>query len=330
MTPREINLANIEHAGAPRNGFTFDNGRLNDFVTAWFGPANYTQKRWREGSLEYYDDQWGNVWVRMADGCAKGEIHKPVLESWDQLETLRIPHYDVEACAEQARRVFADDRQDRLKVVGIGGWIFDNARYLRKMEVYFLDLAMYPEEVRAMHEKVAEVYEAKIHAAGSSGADAIMIGEDMGTQQGLLFSPRMFRDYFKELYTRLMALAHEYGLKILMHSCGQNWEIIDDLIDCGVNAFQFDQPAVYDMPALAAKLRERKVALWAPLDIQQFLPTGDRQLIERETERMVELFNGGLILKNYPDLPGIGVEREWDMWFYNRALQLNGLPTSVD
>lgn len=36
-------------------------------------------------------------------------------------------------------------------------------------------------------------------------------------------------------------------MKVLLHSCGQNRAILDDLIDCGVSAFQFDQPTVYDL-----------------------------------------------------------------------------------
>ena len=147
-----------------------------------------------------------------------------------------------------------------------------------------------------------------------------MIGEDMGTQNGLLFSPAMWREFFKEDYTRLLGIAHDYGMKVLMHSCGLNWAILDDLIDAGVDCFQFDQPALYDMPALAGKLRARKVALWSPIDIQQVMPTGDREYIEAETERLIDTFRGGLILKNYPDLHGIAVEEEWDQWAYDKAL----------
>jgi uroporphyrinogen decarboxylase len=206
---------------------------------------------------------------------------------------------------------------DKFKIAHIGGWVFDNARYLRKMEVYFTDMALYPEEVDRMHRMVGAVYEQKIHLAGKAGADGIMIGEDMGTQTGLLFSPAMFRSYFVDLYTRLLAIAHEYGMKVLMHSCGQNWSIVPDLLDVGVDVFQFDQPALYDMPKLAALLRERKAALWSPVDIQQILPTGDRARIEAGANEMYDLFEGGLICKNYPDLPGIGVEEEWDKWAYD-------------
>ncbi len=316
MTPRQIVLANLHHQPAPRPGMTFDNGRLNDFLFGGFGPTGYTQKRWTEDKFEYYDDSWGNIWVRMKDGCFKGEIHQPVLPSWDDLPDLRLPAYDVDACVEALRTQFADNPEGKFRVASMGGWVFNDARYLRKLEIYLMDMGLYPDELHALHEKVGSVYETKIHIAGRSGADAIMFGEDLGTQTGPLFSPAMFREYFKPLYSRLMDLAHEYGMKVLMHSCGQNRMLLDDLIDCGVDCFQFDQPMVYDPDELAALFHARGVALWSPVDIQKVLPTGDRELIERESRRMAEIFRGCLIAKNYPDLNGIGVEREWDQWAY--------------
>lgn len=321
---KDIILANINHDDPPRPGLTFDRGRINDMVGCGLRPHGYTQKRWTEGKVEYYDDEWGNIWVRMRGGSVKGEIHKPIIEDWSQLDKMTPPNYAHPDCAAKMMATFARPT-DKFKLAQIGGWIFDNARYLRKMEVYFCDMALYPEELHRMHQIVADVYEQKIHLAGRAGADGIMIGEDMGTQTGLLFSPEMFRTYFKEMYTRLMAIAHDYGMKVLMHSCGQNWAIVSDLLDAGVDVFQFDQPAVYDMPKLAALLKARKAALWSPVDIQQILPTGDRDTIEAGAREMVDIFGGGLICKNYGDLPGIGVEEAWDEWAYQAILAHIGL-----
>lgn len=324
MNSREIILANINHENPPRCGLTFDRGRITDMVGCGLRPHGYTQKRWVEGKVEYYDDQWGNIWVRMREGSIKGEIHKPAIEDWSQLDTMQVPDYSHPDCAADMLTLFAQPT-DKFKLAHIGGWIFDNARYLRKMEIYFCDMALYPEELDRMHQIVAGVYEQKIHWAGKAGADGIMIGEDMGTQTGLLFSPEMFREYFKAMYTRLMAIAHDYGMKVLMHSCGQNWSIVPDLLDAGVDVFQFDQPAVYDMPKLAALLKERKAALWSPVDIQKILPTGDRALIEAGAREMYDIFEGGLICKNYGDLAGIGVEETWDDWAYQAILERAGV-----
>lgn len=318
MLPRDIIRANLEQTGAPRHGLTFSNGRCNDMYWGSISPTDYVQKRWTEGGREFYDDEWGNLWSRLVDGCLMGEIHRPALATWEDLDHLRLPVYDHATGVARLKAEF-QTAGDRFTATCIGGWIFDKARYLRKLEIYLADMGSSPAELDRLHALVGTVFEAKIRIAGEAGAEAIVIGEDLGTQTGPLFSPRMFRRYFKPLYSRLLGLAHGYGMKVLMHSCGQNRLLLEELIDCGVDCFQFDQPTVYDYADLGALLRRRTVALWSPIDIQKVLPTGDRAFIESETRRMCDAFAGGLIIKNYGDLPGIGVRPEWDTWAYETA-----------
>lgn len=320
MQPKEIILANINHNNPPRPGMDFDNGRMNDFVYSFIQPYGFKQNRWTESKREYYDDPWGNIWHRMIGGSVKGEIYKPAVQEWSDLDTLSTPDFSHQDCLDEILNNFKETN-GRFKIVNLDGWVFDQARYLRDMATYFMDMGLYPDELQKLHQIIAGVFEQKIHLAGKAQADGIMIAEDLGTQARLLFSPKMFRFYFKELYTRLFGIAHDYGLKVFMHSCGKNWPILPDLLDAGVDVFQFDQPAIYDMPELAALLRERKAALYSPIDIQKILPTGDEDTIRNGAQEMIEHFNGGLICKNYPDLPGIGVAAEWDQWGYEEILK---------
>jgi len=123
------------------------------------------------------------------------------------------------------------------------------------------------------------------------------------------------------MYTKLFQLAHDYGMKVIMHSCGQNRKILPDLLEAGVNVFQFDQPLLYDMEELASLLRKHRAALFSPVDIQKALPTGNKEVILNSARKMLELFWGGLICKNYLDLSGIGVEEQWDDWAYVAILE---------
>jgi uroporphyrinogen decarboxylase len=239
------------------------------------------------------------------------------------LDTLKLPDFDNPKRFERVREHFARPT-DRFKLFSMPGWIFASSRYLRKMEIYFMDLIEYREEIERLHNMVTDLLVNVIHLAGECGAEGIFYCEDLGTQNRLLMSPAMWRDIFRSHYIRLTSAAHEHDMKVFLHSCGYNWELIDDLIEAGIDCFQFDQPARYDMPALAEKLRKHKVALWSPVDIQQIMPTGDRNFIESEAERMVDLFRGFLIAKNYGDLHGIGVKPEWDMWAYNAILKASG------
>jgi len=320
MTSRQIVLANCARENPPRPGLDFDGGRRQDLAVFWPHLSGLTgRRRWTEAGREYYDDEWGNVWVRMAEGSETGEIHEPVLSDWSRLDSLRLPPTDDPARVD-AMRGFFSSAGDRFRLAAIGCWVFEAARYMRKLEVYLTDLALEDGHLPALHDRVAEVCEGRIRMAAEAGADGIFILEDLGTQTGLLFSPAMFRRHFKDTYARLYGRAHGLGMKVFLHSCGRNVEILDDLIECGVDCFQFDQPALYDMPGLAEKLARHRVMLWSPVDIQKVLPTGDRELIRGEARRLVRLFRGGLTLKNYPDLRGIGVKPEWDQWAYEAIL----------
>lgn len=325
MTSYEIVLRNITHRSPPRPGLNFDRGRLNDLVLVGLGPSPAHRDRiWVEGGIEYREDEWGCIWHRMAADSTRGEVCRPALPDWGRLSELRVPDYDHPARYEEMRALFAGERE-RYKVAGMPGWIFATARCLRGMEDYFVDLVWHRREIDRLHEIIASLLERVIVRCAEAGADAILFWEDLGVQDRLMIGPAMWRDVFAPHYRRLCGVAHAHGLKVLMHSCGYNWELLDDLIDTGVDCFQFDQPALYDQPALAAKLRARGVGLWSPVDIQRVLPTGDRAFIEAEARRMVETFRGGLIVKNYPDLAGIGVEEEWDDWAYRAVLEAIGI-----
>ncbi|MHB0936317.1 MAG: uroporphyrinogen decarboxylase family protein [Armatimonadota bacterium] len=325
MTPREVIFANLEHSGAERPGMNFSGDRMNDFLGGGLGPSRtFTEKVWTEGQFEYRTDEWGNVWHRIIGLSQGGEIFRPAITDWGQLDTLQLPDFDDPARYDDMRRTFAQPT-DKFKLVFIPGWVFASSRYLRKMEIYFTDLVEYREEIDRLHALVTDLFVRVIRLCAEAGAEGIFFCEDLGTQDRVLIGPAMWRDIFMPHYQKLTGAAHECGLKVLQHSCGYNWELIDDLVEAGIDCFQFDQPAAYDMPALAAKLKAHRVALYSPVDIQQVMPTGDRALIEAEAEKMVRLFEGGLIMKNYGDLHGIGVEEEWDRWAYNAVLRAAGM-----
>ena len=107
-----------------------------------------------------------------------------------------------------------------------------------------MDLIEYREEIERLHKMITDLLVNVIHLAGECGAEGIFYCEDLGTQDSLLMSPAMWRDIFRSHYIRLTSAAHEHGMKVFMHSCGYNWELIDDLIEAGVDCFQLDQPAI--------------------------------------------------------------------------------------
>ncbi|OGV56057.1 MAG: hypothetical protein A2X49_07625 [Lentisphaerae bacterium GWF2_52_8] len=329
MNSLEIVIANLEHRNPPRPAFEFrdDKKRINDFACAGITESKTLElRRWTEGSHEYYYDEWGNLWWRMKDGCAVGEIKTAALENWSKLNNLATPDWDAEYRYAAMRETFSQNK-DKFKLAFLPGWIFATSRYLRKMEIYFMDLIESPDKIAELHLRVASIIEKCIRQTARAGADGFIFCEDLGLQNRTMISPDMWREFFSGHYKQLTATAHESGLKVFMHSCGYNWDLLDDLADAGIDCFQFDQPASYDFAMLSEKLRRRKIALYSPVDIQKVLPTGNEKLIRAEARRMLENFSSGLIVKSYGDLPGIGVKPEWDKWAYEEFITAGGLKT---
>ena len=329
MTPREIIKRNLEFTNPTRIGLNFGDNRRNDFVGAGIGPSlTWKQRTWVEGNLEFSDDEWGNVWHRVVGMSQRGEIYQPALQQWSDLDNYQLPDFDNPARYLEAAQVFAQDTS-HYRIAALPGFPFAICRYLRKMEIYFEDLLLERPRIDELHQRVTDLLEGIINRIADTGADGIIFCEDWGTQERLLVSPAMWREIFKPLFRRLCAAAHDRGLHVLMHSCGYNWHILDDLAEVGVNAFQFDQPELYGLERLAQKLQHLKVCLHSPVDIQKIMPTGDQTLIVDSARAMVRLFgaqHGGLIAKNYPDLPGIGVKEQWDQWAYDAFEKAKQLP----
>jgi hypothetical protein len=323
MMPREVIRRHLEFAGPDRIGLNFSDGRANDFCEAELDPSPVRrERRWTEGRQEFYTDEWGNTWFRMADMGQGGEIYRPALTEWDQLKDYRLPDLAAPERYRTARRTFAAEKE-RYRLGMLPGFPFAACRDLRKMESYFKDLVLERERVDELHERVTALLENVIAQYAQAGADGVIFAEDWGTQDRLLVSPVMWREIFKPLFRRLCAAARERGLHVLMHSCGNLRDILDDLAEVGVNGMQFDQPELYGLEPLAARLQGLKLCLFSPVDIQQVLPSGDRARIVAEARRMAELFSGrrgGFIAKNYGNLKGIGVQSEWDRWAYEEFL----------
>ena len=95
MTSREIILANLGGGDAPRNGFTFDGGRLNDFVYGGVRPSGYEQRRWSgEDGIEYYDPTVGKGVVCLFQPSSEAATEAIRFKGLDAEQTYRLTFED--------------------------------------------------------------------------------------------------------------------------------------------------------------------------------------------------------------------------------------------
>lgn len=80
-------------------------------------------------------------------------------------------------------------------------------------------------------------------------------GDDLGTQENLLISPEMYREFIKPADRELLALIRKKApnAKIFKHSDGAIFEIISDLIEIGVDVLNPVQTSARGMNAQRLK-----------------------------------------------------------------------------
>ncbi|MBO4325780.1 MAG: hypothetical protein J5950_00730 [Clostridia bacterium] len=325
MTSKEIIKRIVAHDEPPRFGFDFAN--LTDFrfvgtrryinlppnpYNAW---GDYPELKAITGfNGEVRRDVFGNIYGRF-NGKTKGECIRGVIQDWDDY-TFKMPEFDPNFRETLLAMNFAGCEK---YVLGAGSSLFSVLRDARLIANALMDTITDPDKVAEFVDMLAE-HEAKvIKSVAGCGIDGWFFCDDLGTQESTFMSPASFRELFKPAYHKVAEAAHEAGVAIFMHSCGNNYGLIEDLIDAGVDVFQFDQPDVYPTEVLAHEFADR-VSFYAPVDIQKVLPTGDREIIESRAKRMCELFReagGGWIAKDYPSYGDIGVEKEWAAWAQN-------------
>ncbi|HUU11583.1 MAG TPA: uroporphyrinogen decarboxylase family protein [Phycisphaerae bacterium] len=312
MTSRELIKKVIHFDAAPRIGYDLPAPWPCDVAGAAVGPdPAFVERRWREGDSECWLDEWGCTWRRLG-GLSKGEVARGALADWADLDAYRPPDLGLEARYDAARRAFAD-AGGRYRIGYIPGCAFNLSRKIRRLDNFLADCLLEPDRVRELNRRVMDEIETAVRHLAAAGADAVMFPEDWGTQDRLMMAPATFRSLFRPEFERLCGVAAEVGVDVWMHSCGNLWDIIDDLVGVGVTVLQFDQPALYGVERLAAAFGGR-VTFECPVDIQsraEGLQSRDTETIRREARRLVETlgrFGGGFLACRYGDEPAIGLE----------------------
>lgn len=170
-------------------------------------------------------------------------------------------------------------------------------------EKFLLLLAQEPDLAVAMIEKHNENrLEHALHTleAGHGKIHELHGGGDYGAQNGLIISPRMFRRYFKDIYTHFYSeIKKNFDVQIFFHSCGSVVDLIPELIDIGVNILDPIQVKARGMEIGSLKeMFGQQIVFHGGIDIQDLLPHGSEEDVRAEVRRTVSILgkNGGYIL----------------------------------
>jgi uroporphyrinogen decarboxylase len=91
-------------------------------------------------------------------------------------------------------------------------------------------------------------------AYDEGGIDAFALADDWGGSAGLLMSPFQLRRFFVKPFTEIVQGMRRFGVPVMMHNDGNLWEVMDDLVASGINAFHpVERAAGMDLAKIKAR-----------------------------------------------------------------------------
>ncbi len=180
---------------------------------------------------------------------------------------------------------------------GGGSEPFLTYKHLRGQEQAFIDLVLNPELVHYCLDRLYElcyVNTERIYEQIPGRVLITYVAEDLGAQEGLMYSPDQIRTFFLPRMKRMIDLAHQAGAFVFHHSDGAIRDILPDLIDAGIdvlNPIQWRCKGM-DREGLKRDFGDR-VVFHGGVDNQYTLAFGSIEEVQQEVRDNLRILGAG-------------------------------------
>ncbi len=178
------------------------------------------------------------------------------------------------------------------------------------MEEFLIRMIIEPETIHKLSEIESNKFIAYSEVLLDLGCDAIMETEDYADNKSLIMGVDRFEEFIQPYLKKLCDAVHNKGGYFIKHGDGVMWDVLDKLVEIGVDGWHGIQPSVgMDIKKLKEKYRG-KLCLFGGMNVETIIE-GDRDVIRKEAEYALEhgapgggfVFTSGNILE-----PGVTAE----------------------
>jgi uroporphyrinogen decarboxylase len=256
-------------------------------------PAGYTHPVTADGCII---NEFG---MKMRQGVLYMEvIEEPLagVTSASQVRSFSFPNPLADGRFTKAERDIARFKKDYFVIGDLELTMFEMAWHMVGLEKFMVDLVSGEEYVEVLFDRIKKWTISVGKKLVELGVDGIWTGDDVGAQNGMLISPRLWRQLFKprlaEIFQELRGVNPD--VLIMYHSDGAVAPILDDLIEIGMDVFNPVQPNVpgHDPQNLKDQFGGR-LAFWGAIDQQNLLPNASLDEIRQDVAEKVRILGAG-------------------------------------
>lgn len=333
MTSRELVLATLEFSNTegrvPRDLWTLPWAHQNypeqmkkinaDFPVDFGGPEIHLSEPLVMDKGDPYEpgqytDSWGCVFTNIHRGVI-GEVKDPLVldDDWEDVDKVHIPEewlsFDIDTVNESCKK------SDKFISCGACPRPFEQLQFVRGTAELYMDLMDPPRKMMEFMERMHDFYCRLLTKWAQTDVDCLNFMDDWGSQQNLLISPALWKEFFMPMYRDYIDIAHKHGKKIFMHSDGHILSILPSLIDLGLDAINSQ---IFCMGVENLEQFRGKITFWGEIDRQHLLPNGTLEDIDHAVESVYNTLwqDGGCIAQCEfgPGAKPENVYRVFDRW----------------
>lgn len=252
-------------------------------------------------------DDWGVGYTRSEHGIPVPSIHP--LSDPGKLARFAPPE------PRRSQLVLVDLMRDRFRGSKSIFWmmrgVFVRSWRLVGMQNYMFQLIDNPEFLHTVAHAVVEFNLRQLELCAEAGVDVLIIEDDIADRSSVLISPAHYREFVFPYNRLIVDAAHKRGLKVVRHSDGNLWPILDMLVEAGYDGLNPLEPQA---GMLLKKVKEYcgdRLCLLGNIDCVKLLPNGTPEEVEAAVKSAIADAGagGGLIIDSSNSFhPGVNPE----------------------
>ncbi|MFC1717570.1 uroporphyrinogen decarboxylase family protein [Candidatus Poribacteria bacterium] len=241
---------------------------------------------------DLFRDPFGVVWHQ----GTIFEIVEPILKEPD-LTGFQWPELVTDDDIPRIEK-FCENQKDKFTIYGLGLIFFERAWALRGMENILMDFVIHTEFVEELLDKLMQLQLDALDKILHLPMDCIRFGDDFGAQRGLIMGQGYWCEFLKPRLAKMYGKARDAGKFVEIHSCGDNTEIMEDLIEIGVQILNPFQPEANDIFEMK-RLYGRRITFNGGIGTQVTLPHGTPEEVREEIRTCASVLSkdGGYVME---------------------------------
>jgi uroporphyrinogen decarboxylase len=249
-------------------------------------------------------DDWGVGFTRSPHGIPVPSRHPiQTIEDLDRFKAP-VPSRDHLLLVDLMKERFGD----RKAVFWMMRGAFVRSWRLTGMVNFMMMMYDNPDFVHRVADMVTQYSLQQLEMLIDAGLDVLIVEDDIADKNNILISPEQFKTFVNPYNRKLVDRAHAAGLKVVRHSDGNLWPILDLLLESGYDGLNPLEPQAGMHLKKVKDYCGDRLCLLGNIDCQDLLPRGKPEQVRDAVRQAIEdaAEGGGLIICSSNTLhPGV-------------------------